>query len=68
MFRVSRAELAIPINRLKLDTAEEDFSQLVLKVLRKIRTRDDTDKIAPDREHADDNRVIKIGRYKPFSC
>ena len=67
LFRVARAELAIPINTLELDPAETEFSQLVLKVFLKIRTREDTETIAPDREFIVDNGVIKIGRYQPFS-
>jgi SAM-dependent methyltransferase len=62
-FRVARAELAIPINTLEVDIAEPDFSELVLKVFQKVRTREDTEKIAPDREYAVDNGIIKIGRY-----
>ncbi|KAL9079243.1 MAG: hypothetical protein Q9157_001861 [Trypethelium eluteriae] len=65
--RVARAELAIPANTLEIDVAETDFSQLVMKVFEKVRTREDTEKIAPDREYAVADGVIKIGRYQPFS-
>lgn len=67
MFRVARAELAIPIHTLEIDPAETDFSELVMKVFQKVRTREDTETIAPDKEYAVDNGVIKIGRYQPFS-
>lgn len=67
VFRVLCAELAIPINTLEIDPAEADLSQLVMKVLQKIRTREDTEKIAPDREFVVNNGIIKIGRYQPFS-
>lgn len=67
MFRVIRAELAIPLNTLEIEPTETGFSSLVMKVFQKVRTREDTDKIAPDREFAVDQGVIKIGRYQPFS-
>ena len=67
VFRVARAELAIPLNTLELDPTELDFTQLVLKVFQKVRTREDTEKIAPDREYIVDSGIIKIGRYQPFS-
>lgn len=67
MFRVARAELAIPIHTLEIDPAEMDFSELVMNVFQKVRTREDTETIAPDKEYAVDNGVIKIGRYQPFS-
>lgn len=66
-FRVARAELSVQLNTLEIDTAEKEFSQLVMKVFQKVRTREDTESIAPDREYAVDNGVIKIGRYQPFS-
>ena len=67
VFRVAHAELAIPLNTLELDPAEADFTQLILKLFQKVRTREDTEKIAPDREYIVDDGVIKIGRYQPFS-
>jgi SAM-dependent methyltransferase len=67
MFRVVRAELAIPFMTLEIDPTETDFFNLVMKVFHKVRTREDTDKIAPDKEFAVDRGVIKIGRYEPFS-
>ncbi|KAL8736136.1 MAG: hypothetical protein Q9181_002526 [Wetmoreana brouardii] len=66
-FRVARAELAIPLSTLEISSEEANFAQLVMKVFDKIRTREDMDKIAPDREYAVDHGVIKIGRYQPFS-
>lgn len=66
-FRVARAELAVPLNTLEISDMEADFSQLVLKVFDKVRTREDNDRIAPDREYAVDNGIIKLGRYQPLS-
>lgn len=67
MIRVIRAELAIPFNTLEIDASQDGFSDLVMKVFKKIRTREDIDKISPDREFAVDGGIIKIGRYQPFS-
>ena len=66
-FRVARAELAVPLNTLEISVAEPRFSQLVMQVFEKVCTREDTDKIAPDREYAVDGGLIKLGRYQPFS-
>ncbi|EHK97193.1 putative Phthiocerol synthesis polyketide synthase type I PpsC [Glarea lozoyensis 74030] len=66
-FRVARAELAIPIHTLEIDESESEFATLVMKVFQKVRTREDNDIIAPDKEYAVDKGVIKIGRYQPFS-
>jgi hypothetical protein len=65
-FRVARVELVIPINTLKLDVAEPHFSELVMKVFQKVRSRENTENLASDREYAVENGVIKIGRYRPF--
>ena len=65
-FRVARAELAVPINTLELDVADSHFSELVMKVFQKVRSREDAENIAPDREYAVHNGIIKIGRYQPF--
>ena len=67
MFRVVRAELAIPLFSLEIDVSEPKFTELVTNVFGKVRSRKDTEKIAPDREYAVDNGVVKIGRYQPFS-
>lgn len=67
MFRIIRAELAIPFVTLEIVTTEKDFSSLIMQVFQKICTYEDTDKIAPDREFIVDKGVIKIGRYQPFS-
>ncbi|KAL7916747.1 putative polyketide synthase [Trichoderma velutinum] len=67
MFRVARAELAIPLYSLEIDTAEAAFSDLVKKVFNKVRSREDNEKIAPDREFAVEDGIIKIGRYQPFN-
>ena len=65
-FRVARAELAVPLNTLEISVAEPNFSQLVMQVFEKVRTREDIDNIAPDREYAVDGGIIKLGRYQPF--
>lgn len=65
--RVARAELAVPFNTLEISVTEDQFFILIMKVFGKIRTRQDIDRIAPDREYAVDNGVIKLGRYQPFS-
>jgi hypothetical protein len=67
IFRVARAELGISIHILEIDSSEKHFSDLVMKVFRKIRAQEDNDIIAPDKEYVVDNGVIKIGRYHPFS-
>ncbi|KAK3687394.1 KR domain-containing protein [Podospora appendiculata] len=67
MIRVARAELAIAVSSLEIDVAESDFSGLVQKVFQKVRTRNDIESIAPDREFIVQEGVIKIGRYQPFS-
>jgi hypothetical protein len=66
IFRVARAELAIPINTLELDAEEPHFSELVMKVFQKMCSCEDTENIAPDREYAVENGIIKIGRYQLF--
>lgn len=66
MIRTIRAELALPFHTLEIEPAEVDFSNLLLKVFEKVRTRDDIDNLAPDREFAVDNGIIKLGRYQPF--
>ena len=67
MFRVIRAELAIPLITLEIEPTEADFFSHVMQVFEKVRTRHDIDKIAPDKEFAVDQGVVKIGRYQPFS-
>ena len=66
-FRVARAELALSFNTLEIHPDEAQFTDLTLKVFEKVRTRRDIDRIAPDKEYAVDNGVIKLGRYQPFS-
>jgi hypothetical protein len=65
--RSIRSELAIPFYTLEIDAEEAQFSSLVQKVLKKIRTCADTELLAPDKEYIVDNGVIKIGRYQTFS-
>ena len=66
MFRIIRAELAIPFMTLEIEATEKKFSTLVMQVFQKIRIHEDTDKIAPDREFVVDKGIIKVGRYQPF--
>ncbi|KAI0382924.1 KR domain-containing protein [Hypomontagnella monticulosa] len=65
--RVSRQELAVPFHTLEIDESEEHYTDLVLSVLRKICSHDDSETLSPDREFAVDGGIVKIGRYQPFS-
>lgn len=67
IFRVTRAELGVLLNTLEINECERYFAELVIKVFEKVRTREDTENIAPDREYAVQEGVIKIGRYQPFN-
>ena len=67
MIRVNRAELAVPITTLEIDSSEKAFSDLVFRVFTKIAAHRDMEKFYPDREYAVDNGVIKLGRYFPFA-
>lgn len=65
--RTSRSELAIPFFTLEIDPDEPEFSMLVMKVLGKVASAEDTETLLPDREYIVDKGIIQIGRYHPFS-
>ena len=65
--RVARAELAIPFFSLEIEPSETAFCDLVMKVFDKVCSREDIEKVAPDKEFVVDEGIIKIGRYQPFS-
>jgi len=65
--RTIRSELAIPFVTLEIDPRENKFGRLVMQVFGKTTNREDNGNLAPDREYAVDNGIIKVGRYHPFS-
>ena len=65
--RTIRSELAIPFVTLEIDPREEKFGKIVVQVFDKAMSRKDNGTLAPDREYAVDDGVIKVGRYHPFS-
>ena len=65
--RTIRSELAIPFHTLEINETEDDFSNLVMKILTKIQRTEDSESLLPDREYIVDDGAIKIGRYHPFS-
>ena len=57
----------MPFVTLEIDPRERRFGDLVMEVFGKISNEKDDGTLAPDREYAVDDGVIKVGRYHPFS-
>ena len=66
VLRTARAELEIPLFTLEISPSELEFSSLVMKIFDKVCSSADTEKLAPDKEYAVHEGIIKIGRYQPF--
>lgn len=65
--RSIRSESAVPFVTLEIDPTESKFGELVMRVFEKIVNWKEDGRLAPDREYAVDDGVIKVGRYHPFS-
>ena len=65
--RTIRSELAAAFTTLEIDPSQHKFGLLVMQVFEKIISRENIGALAPDREFAVDDGVIKIARYHPFS-
>ena len=65
--RSVRSELSSPFVTLEIAASEASFGKLVLQVLKKVESSQDTGTLAPDREYAVSKGIINVGRYHPFS-
>ena len=65
--RTIRSEMAASFVTLEINTKEREFGKLVMQVFKKITNVEDIGTLAPDREYAVDDGIIKVGRYHPFS-
>lgn len=65
--RTIRSELTMTFVTLEVDPKENKFGKLVMQVFGKVASQRDDDTLAPEREYAVDDGVIKVGRYHPFS-
>jgi acyl transferase domain-containing protein/SAM-dependent methyltransferase len=66
MIRTARSELDLWLMTLEIEPNVDNFADLVIDIFEKVRTREDSGTLAPDREFAVHESVVKIGRYRPF--
>jgi acyl transferase domain-containing protein/SAM-dependent methyltransferase/NAD(P)-dependent dehydrogenase (short-subunit alcohol dehydrogenase family)/aryl carrier-like protein len=67
LLRSARSELDISITTLELDLSVPDIATLILGIFSKVRAQKDSGTLAPDREFAVHENVLKVGRYRPFN-
>ena len=65
--RTIRSELANPFIPLEIDPTEGAFGTMVLRVFKKVTSRNDSGTLAPDMEYAVVGGVINVGGHHPFS-
>lgn len=66
MIRTARFELSLLISTLEIDPLISGFAKFVTEIFHKVRSREDHESLAPDREFAVHENVVKVGRYRPF--
>ena len=66
MIRNARSELNLLISSLEIDPSIASFAKIVTGVFHKVRSQEDVGSLAPDREFAVHENIVKIGRYRPF--
>jgi acyl transferase domain-containing protein/SAM-dependent methyltransferase len=66
MIRTARSELDLSITTLEIESLLPDLAKFVLDVFQKVRSQKDHGSLAPDREFAVHNNIVKVGRYRPF--
>ena len=65
--RTIRAENGIPFHTFEIESEEPGFGSLVLRVFIKIQATDDTESLTRDKENADCNGMVYVGRYHSLS-
>lgn len=67
MIRTVRCELGLLISTLEIDPSAAGFARFVNEIFHTVRSRKDYGSLAPDREFAVHENIVKVGRYRPFS-
>ena len=66
MIRTARSEIDVSITTLEIDSVILNFAKFVVDVFQKVRSQKDHGSLAPDREFAVHENLVKVGRYRPF--
>ena len=68
MIRTARCELGLLISSLEIDPSVAGFAKFITEVFYTVRSRKDCGgSLAPDREFAVHENIVKVGRYRSFS-
>ena len=67
MIRTARCELDLRISTLEIDSSIPGFAKFVTTIFHKVRSQEDCENLAPDREFVVHENVVKVGRYRPFN-